>query len=319
VAGDWIKIRKDLIDDPAVICIAKDLDCSREEVVGILVRFWSWVDSHVSSGNHVKVTNVTVDELVGHEGFAVALEKAGWASFKDVFLKIPHFERHLSQNAKRRALNAEKVKRWRNQNVTQNPAPEKRREDERCNNPLPPKRGKCPGPPIDWNGIIGRFNQVIAPILRCGQVEARTDKREAHLRKRLEEHPDLIDRIEAEARRTSPKYLGDPTVEQSIKFIDFDWLTKSADNIAKFLEGKYRRKDLANVRPQPTEEELAAAFIPPTGIKTHRDHPLPPAARGGDLDGTKREDSQDHKVRPTDGSGLSPLFEFGPEAPGNDA
>jgi hypothetical protein len=113
---------------------------------------------------------------------------------------------------------------------------------------------------------VARFNSQIAPLLRCGRIRGLSKAREAHLKKRLEEMPDLWDQIEAEAPRTAAKFLGDPTVKDSIRFIDFDWLVRSPDNLNKFLEGKYRKiGEAAYVRPQPTAEEIAAAYVPPPG------------------------------------------------------
>lgn len=172
---------------------------------------------------------------------------------------------------------------------------------------------------FDSDSHVERFNSRIAPLLRCSLIRGITKKRLAGLRLRLDENPNLWDEIEEEAGRTSGKYLGDPAFKDAIRFIDFDWLILHPDNLNKFLEGKYRKQDQINVRREPTQEELDAAFQPPTGIKTHRDYPVPPAARGSDMDCTERKDCKNHKDRTSDGSGLSPLFEFNRELPGDDA
>ena len=102
MAGDWIKMRVDLGDDPAVIQIAASLDISEDEVVGKLHRLWAWADRHTTDGTAPAITAKWVDRYVSMSGFAEAMVGAGWISFSDAGVAFPGFERHNGESAKRR-------------------------------------------------------------------------------------------------------------------------------------------------------------------------------------------------------------------------
>jgi hypothetical protein len=136
MAGDWIKMRVDLDDDPAVdvICVATGLE--RLAVVGRLWKLWAWADQQLHDGNAATVTVAFVDRKVEHVGFAEAMQKAGWLKILSTGISFPHFDRHNGKPAKERALTRDRVKRNRDAKGVTSPLPEKRREDI---NPLPPK------------------------------------------------------------------------------------------------------------------------------------------------------------------------------------
>lgn len=166
MAGDWLKVRHDLHDDPSVIQIAAALEMPEDEVVGKLVRFWTWVDRQCAtekvtlaasrSRNESDARSVTVawlDRYVGAPGFADAMFAAGWLVDTRGDIIIPNFDRHLSQGAKRRALAARRNAKLRHErdgvsvtNVTpgasRNELLEKEKEKELQEGdkpPLPPK------------------------------------------------------------------------------------------------------------------------------------------------------------------------------------
>lgn len=109
MAGDWIQMRHDLAEDPAVIQIAAgcklDVDC----VVGKLHRFWSWADNQTTNGRAKGITGEVVDTLVGHQGFSEILQKVGWLTVTPEGIRVPKFNRYMSQSAKQRALTARRV------------------------------------------------------------------------------------------------------------------------------------------------------------------------------------------------------------------
>lgn len=102
MAGDWIKMRVDLGDDPAVVQIAARLDTTEDEVVGKLHRLWSWADKHTTDGTAPAITAKWVDRYVGSTGFADAMGEAGWISFSVAGVLFPSFDRHNGESAKRR-------------------------------------------------------------------------------------------------------------------------------------------------------------------------------------------------------------------------
>lgn len=104
MAGDWIKMRVDLADDPAVIAIASRLKVSENEVVGCLHRLWSWADRHTEDGTVTMIDVAWVDGYVKRRGFADALEAAGWLRRDGDGFLLPGFQKHNGETAKTRAL-----------------------------------------------------------------------------------------------------------------------------------------------------------------------------------------------------------------------
>lgn len=113
MAGDWIKMRVDLTDDPAVIGIAAATALDEFSVVGRLHRFWSWADSHTTDGNAPSVTGALavswIDRYVSAPGFAQALIDVGWLVVDDSGIHLPRFDRHNGKTGKQRALTAKRV------------------------------------------------------------------------------------------------------------------------------------------------------------------------------------------------------------------
>lgn len=115
MAGDWIKMRNDLAEDPAVIAIAGALDVEEDLVVGKLHRLWSWADRQSRDGHADSVTEKWIDRYVQRDGFARAMLKAGWLSITETGISFPNFDRHNGKSAKTRALATD---RQRNARVT---------------------------------------------------------------------------------------------------------------------------------------------------------------------------------------------------------
>ena len=135
MAGDWIKLRIDLHEDPAVIAIAADLRISELEVVGCLYRIWAWADQQTADGQLSGVTAAWLDRLIHRENFAAAMQKVGWLVIKKAGIQLPHFDRHNGKSAKERALATERKRQERSRSchadaVTE-ARPEKRREEKR--------------------------------------------------------------------------------------------------------------------------------------------------------------------------------------------
>ena len=102
MAGDWIKMRVDLTDDPVVIAIADSLQIHETHVVGLLHKIWSWADKHAENGHAKSVTLSWVDRFIGVTGFADAMVSVSWMASDDG-VKFPHFDRHNGESAKKRA------------------------------------------------------------------------------------------------------------------------------------------------------------------------------------------------------------------------
>src|SRR5262245_38129319 len=145
MAGDWIKARVDLHDDPAVVGIADRTGLDEDAVVGKLLRIWGWASRQTVDG-YARVTLLFVDRVAGAVGFAAAMVAVGWLEPVSAGeIRIPKWERHHSQSAKQRALATIRMQRFRlarrdapvTQSVTQTLPLEKRRD----NTPPSPLKG----------------------------------------------------------------------------------------------------------------------------------------------------------------------------------
>jgi hypothetical protein len=141
MAGDWIKMRCDLEDDPAVIGIAADTGIDEYGVVGRLHKVWSWANKHTRDGHAPSVTSSWLDQYIGVQGFANAMQKHGWLLVSERGLEIPKFDVHNGKPGKDRALALNRKRGQREEchdvRVT-NSGPEKRREEKSKEIPLPP-------------------------------------------------------------------------------------------------------------------------------------------------------------------------------------
>jgi hypothetical protein len=135
MAGDWIKMRTNLAEDPAVVRLASGLKLDRFAIVGRLHKIWSWANEHSIDGLDVPVDAQFLDSLVATPGFAEQLRRVGWLSGRDGSLTIPNFLRHNGDSAKARALDTVRKRNVRkasgncpDENRTET-GPEKRREE----------------------------------------------------------------------------------------------------------------------------------------------------------------------------------------------
>lgn len=103
MAGDWIKMRIDLQDAPAVVAMAAELGMDEYAIVGRLHKLWGWADRHLTDGHAKRVTQIWIDQKVSCSGFAAAMESAGWISFDETGLTFPEFDKHNGKGAKTRA------------------------------------------------------------------------------------------------------------------------------------------------------------------------------------------------------------------------
>lgn len=149
MAGDWLKVRLDLRNDPAVIGMAEELGMDQDTVVGKLVRLWSWFNSQSRDG-HARVTLKFVDRHVEKNGFAESMQNNGWLDVQSIdgvqAVIIPDWDRHNGKSAKNRCLAQSRSKNYRDKAsrsrhaaVTESSRLEKRREEY---TPIVPKGTK---------------------------------------------------------------------------------------------------------------------------------------------------------------------------------
>lgn len=109
MAGDWIKMRCDLRDDPAVTAVADRLEVDEDLVVGKLHRLWSWADQQTADGLLAGIAVGTIDRRLACPGLGAALVDVGWLVVEAGGVRIPRFDKHNGRTAKARAEHARVV------------------------------------------------------------------------------------------------------------------------------------------------------------------------------------------------------------------
>lgn len=143
--GGWIKVEKDLANDPRVLRMASRLSNgdvtlasrSRLVVVGALVTLWWYADTHIGDDDVLAIGANEIDQLVGLEGFC-GLMPQDWLQVLDAdHVKLVDYTAHNGSLAKNKALNQKRQERHRhkptstsrsrNAPVTQGALPDKTR------------------------------------------------------------------------------------------------------------------------------------------------------------------------------------------------
>lgn len=102
MAGDWIKMRCNLWDDPRVARLCDLTDSGEAAIVGGLYWLWASADQHSEDGMMPGLTARSIDRKTGIPGLGDALAAVGWVEFEDDGALIVRFEEHNGKSAKRR-------------------------------------------------------------------------------------------------------------------------------------------------------------------------------------------------------------------------
>jgi len=108
MAGDWIKMRGNLWDDPRVSALVDATDSSEAAIVGGLYWLWATADQHTENGFMPGLTLRQIDRKTGVLGFAQALCDIGWLTVADDGVTIENFTDHNGTSAKRRGMEAQR-------------------------------------------------------------------------------------------------------------------------------------------------------------------------------------------------------------------
>jgi hypothetical protein len=109
VAGDWIKMRGNLWDDPRVAKLCDLTGKAEATVIGALYWLWATADQHSADGELPGLTAAQIDRKTGVKGFGRALIAVGWLAEDDEGVTIARFGEHNGASAKQRALTAKRV------------------------------------------------------------------------------------------------------------------------------------------------------------------------------------------------------------------
>lgn len=108
MAGDWIKMRGNLWDDPRVARLCDLTDAPEAMVIGGLYWLWATADQHSDDGVMHGLTLRSIDRKTGIKGFGDALVQVGWLEDHPEGARITRFEEHNGSSAKRRSLDAQR-------------------------------------------------------------------------------------------------------------------------------------------------------------------------------------------------------------------
>jgi hypothetical protein len=108
MAGDWIKMRCNLWDDPRVGHIVDVTASSEAAVVGGLYWLWATADQHTQDGLMPGLSLRQIDRKTGVQGLGEALCNIGWLSETEAGVYLNNFEDHNGQSAKRRCVDAQR-------------------------------------------------------------------------------------------------------------------------------------------------------------------------------------------------------------------
>lgn len=105
----WIKLETHVFDKIEIFQMAQELGIDPDAVVGKCCRIWAWFDANTTDGITKSVTSALLDRYCGVNGFCAAMATVGWMICDGDDLYLPNYDRHNSQTAKDRALNAKRV------------------------------------------------------------------------------------------------------------------------------------------------------------------------------------------------------------------
>ena len=123
MAGDWIKMRGNLWDDPRVSRLCDLTDQSEAAIVGALYWLWATADQHTEDGVMPGLTLRQIDRKTGVQGFGAALCQIGWLEDNPDGVRIVNFEDHNGTSAKRRCTDAQRKANGRNVSASDAGAP----------------------------------------------------------------------------------------------------------------------------------------------------------------------------------------------------
>ena len=99
----WIKMRKELPDEPEVQIIAERLGMDADHVCGKLFRLWSWADTHALGEDVDGLSLAWIDRKLGVPGFGAAMAEAGWIEPTEKGFRLVDFGKHNWNEGKGRA------------------------------------------------------------------------------------------------------------------------------------------------------------------------------------------------------------------------
>ena len=106
MAGHWIKWEKGLVRKPEVMAIARSLKITPLHAAAACMLVWEWAEDTTEDGIIKDIELADVSFAAGVPGIAESMEVAGWINDHSDGISFPNWDRHNSEPAKTRALDA---------------------------------------------------------------------------------------------------------------------------------------------------------------------------------------------------------------------
>ena len=271
MAGDWIKMRGNLWDDPRVGRICDLTGCTEAAAIGGLYWLWTTADQHTEDGLMTGLSLRQIDRKTGIEGFGAALVAIDWLSDDQQGVSLKRFDEHNGESAKRRCTTAQRVAKHRaNAEVTQVTlqaayksvelplAREREREDIKQREPtvlvdcsaVDQGSATYKVPDCPYDAIVRAYTEALPAL---PQVSVLNGARRSHMKARWREVC-ATDKLASDtgldffrwyfARVAQSPFLsgrGRPNRDGRVWKAVFDWLLLPT-NFAKVVEGRYHGK-----------------------------------------------------------------------------
>lgn len=259
MAGEWIKMRGNLWDDPRVSRLCDLTDESEAAIVGALYWLWSSADSHTEDGLMPGLSLKGLDRKSGVKGFAESLVTVGWIEETENGITIIRFSEHNGKSAKRRASEAKRKGEFRKESDSdtqvggkasasdadklQEVAELEKRREEKNKTTKPEQAPACP-----YSDIVDLYHSKLPQL---PQVRQLTDKRKAQIKQRWREDSK---RQNLEWWSSYFEYVQesdflcgrvDPTPGRTLFLADLEWITTQS-KFVNVIEGKYENGGRAN-------------------------------------------------------------------------
>ncbi|MEI6078769.1 MAG: hypothetical protein WCS94_24555 [Verrucomicrobiota bacterium] len=109
----WIKVETHTPDKTELRQIARLCHCSKAEAFLAFFRVFVWLDEQTENGQVDFFTPDDADEIGGLPGLGDALETVRWITFSPGGAVVANWERHNGKSAKKRIIEAERSRRYR--------------------------------------------------------------------------------------------------------------------------------------------------------------------------------------------------------------
>jgi hypothetical protein len=134
----WIKFEKDIESDPRFIRMQRALRVTHERdssvtpafnlvtvVIGALVRFWSYADTHIRGDDTLDLGSADIDDLIGVPGFTAAMPDDWLRVIDDHSVELPGYQAHNGVEAKKRDLAQKRQERKRTRDRQEHVTPQR--------------------------------------------------------------------------------------------------------------------------------------------------------------------------------------------------